>query len=132
MDSQHLPPGLYWIVQASPKKGVEHHAILDVGNRMRCADAGRWQDMIIHQTPPSIRREPSAGTGQWTVLQKIADEPNASRRLVAACANPGYSTIGNNCEHFARYIATGVRESHQIQRVGAVALAIGIVWAAAA
>lgn len=132
MDSQHWPPGLYWIVQPSPKKGVDHHAILDVGNRMRCSDAGQWQDMIIHQTPPSIQRQQSAGTGHWTVLQKIVDESNAIRRLVAACANPTYSTIGNNCEHFARYIATGVRESHQLQRMGTVALVIGIVCAAAA
>ena len=133
MDPQHLPPGLYWIVQVSPEKGVEHHTILDVGNRMRCADDGRWQDMIIHQAPPSIRREPSAGTDQWTVvLHKIADERNAIRRLVAAHANPGYSTFGNNCEHFARYVATGVRESHQLQFAGAVVVVIGIVWAAAA
>jgi hypothetical protein len=132
MHWQHLKPGLYWIMQSSPKKGVEHHAILDVCNRMRYADAGGWQDMIVHQTPPAIRREPSAGTGNWVVLQKIADEQNAIRRLISACANPGYRTIDNNCEHFARYIATGIRESHQLQRAGAVVIAIGLVWAAAA
>jgi hypothetical protein len=114
MESLHLSPGLYWIAQASLKKAVEHHAILDVGNRMGCADAGRWQDMIIHQTPPSIRREPSAGTGSWHILQKLTDEPNAVRRLIAAAAHPLYDALGNNCEHFARYIATGVRESQQV------------------
>ena len=133
MNLQHWPPGLYWIVQVSPMKGVEHHAILDVGNRMRCQDVGRWQDMIVHQTPPAIRREPAAGTGHWNVLQRIADEGGSIRRLVAVCANPGYCVISNNCEHFARYIASGIRESHQLQRVGAVALVLGMIaWAAAA
>jgi hypothetical protein len=99
---------------------------------MRYPDVDARQPILIHQTPPSIKREPFAGTGYWQVLIKIADEHNAIQRLVAACANPVYSAFGNNCEHFARYIATGKRESHQVQIAGVVGVFIGLVWAAAA
>ncbi len=134
----HMPtpqwgPGLYWISQQSSKKGVVHHAILDVGNRTGFADTGMWQDMLIHQTPPSIRREPSAGTGQWHLHLRIHDEQGAIERLKLAWASPHYDVVKNNCEHFARFIATGVRESHQLRGACAFALVIGgLVWAAAA
>ena len=83
-----LGPGLYWVSQQSPKKGVVHHAVLDVGNRTGFADTGMWQDMLIHQTPPSIRREPSAGTGQWHLHLRIDDEQGAIERLKLACSSP--------------------------------------------
>jgi len=60
-------------------------------------------------------------------LKKIADERDAVRRLLAACENPAYSVVGNNCEHFARYIATGVRESHQVQLIGFIGAIFGLV-----
>ena len=126
MTLARIPPaGLYWIVQKSPTKNVEHHAILDVGNSIGYADVDPRHPIIVHQTPPSIRRELFADTGTWKVVTKIADEHAAARRLIAACAMPVYSAVGNNCEHFARYIATGVRQSHQLQRIGFIAGVIG-------
>jgi len=127
-----LAPGLYWIVQKSPKKGVDHHAILDVGNRLGYRDVDPRHPIIVHQTPPSIKRDPFVGTGNWKIVMRIEDEPNAIRRLIAACSNPVYNTTGNNCEHFARYVAIGKRESHQVQAAGFVGLLIGLAWAAAA
>jgi hypothetical protein len=130
--TQQLAPGLYWIAQQSQKKGVEHHAILDVGNCLRYHDVYPTSPIIVHQTPPSIRRDPFMGTGNWKIVTRIADEPNAIARLISGCSNPIYNTAGNNCEHFARYVATGKRESHQVQAVGFVGLLIGLAWAAAA
>jgi hypothetical protein len=53
MHWQHLKPGLYWIMQSSPKKGVEHHAILDVGNRAAHAhgDQRRKLHCGVHVIP---------------------------------------------------------------------------------
>jgi hypothetical protein len=129
---QQLSPGLYWITQQSPKKGVEHHAILDLGNRLRYRDVDPRHPIIVHQSPPAIRRGAFIGTGTWKIIMKLEDEPGAIRRLIAACANPVYNTTGNNCEHFARYVATGKRESQQVQVVGLVGFLIGLAWAAAA
>jgi hypothetical protein len=119
-------------VQQSLKKRVEHHAILDVGNCLRYQDVYPTSPIIVHQTPPSIRRDPFVSTGDWRVVMKIEDVPNETRRLLAVCSHPLYSVIGNNCEHFARYVATGKHESHQDQAVGFVGLLIGLAWAAAA
>jgi hypothetical protein len=129
---QQLVPGLYWIAQQSQKKGVEHHAILDVGNCLRYRDVYPTSPIIIHQTPPSIRREPFVSTGDWRMVMKIEDVLIARRRLLAVCSKPLYRVIDNNCEHFARYVATGKRESHQVQAVGFVGVLIGLAWAAAA
>jgi hypothetical protein len=129
---QELTPGLYWIAQKSPSKGVEHHAILDVGNRMRHWDIDPRCPVILHQTPPSVRRDPFVGTGTWKIIMKIADEPQAVARLIAACSNPIYNATSNNCEHFARYVATGKRESRQVQGAGFIGVLVGIAWAAAA
>jgi hypothetical protein len=129
---QQLARGLYWITQRSLTKGVEHHAILDVGNCIGFPDVYPTSPIIVHQTPPSIRRDPFTGTLDWRVVMKIEDEPNSICRLIAACENPLYNTAANNCEHFARYVATGKRESHQVRAVGFVGVLIGLAWASAA
>lgn len=38
-----------------------------------------------------------------------------------ALRRPSYDLFGNNCENFARYVATGKRESTQVQAVGILA-----------
>jgi hypothetical protein len=130
--ARSIAPGLYWIKQHCPQKGIDHHAILDVGNRTGSArEIDRRDPTLIHQTPPWITREPARGTGQWNVVQKVADEADAIVRLRVACTNPLYRLFDNNCEHFARYIATGVRESHQLQVASFVAAMVGLAWAAA-
>lgn len=129
---EQLPPGLYWIVRQSQKKGVEHHAVLDVGNCIGYPDVYPTSPIIVHQTPPQIRRDPYYGTGDWKIVMAIEDHANAIHRLRVACANPFYNTAANNCEHFARYVATGVRESHQVRAVGFVGFLIGLAWVAAA
>ena len=45
----------------------------------------------------------------------LEDEADAIARIYRAAENPNYDLFGHNCEHFARYVATGRRESTQIQ-----------------
>lgn len=59
------------------------------------------------------------------MLEQIVDENAALRRVAIAARNPKYDLFGNNCEHFARYIASGKRESHQVR--GFVAFAAGLL-----
>jgi hypothetical protein len=49
------------------------------------------------------------------MLGPVTDEQFALQRLKVAAANPDYDLFGNNCEHFARFVATGVRESTQLR-----------------
>lgn len=123
-----LNDGLHLLVQTSVEKGVDHYGILDVGNRIRHPQVGPFdQPIVIHQTPPAIRIDWLQNTGQWTHLGVITDEAMAIARIHEAGKNPEYDLFGNNCEHFARFVATGRRESRQVQTAaivtGLVALA---------
>jgi hypothetical protein len=126
-----LAPGLYLIMQTCANKGFHHYAILDVGNRLGYQDGPTRGPVIVHQTPPHPRRELANGTGVWKIVMKIADERHAWERLNEACTNPQYDALINNCEHFAKYVATGTRESRQVQVVGFVAAFVVLVLAAA-
>jgi len=118
------------MIQKTQLKGVlvDHYGILDVGNRLNLPNVG-WQPVVIHQTPPEIRLDRLEDTGNWKVLGKITDEPDAIARINKAVKNNAYDLFGNNCEHFARYIATGRRESTQLQAWGFIAGLIGIIVA---
>lgn len=109
--------GLYLLKQKSEDKGVDHYGILDIGNRMGLPNIRYLidQPVVIHQTHPKITLDWLQETGTWNMLGKITDEIDAKKRIEHALENPSYNLFINNCEHFARYVATGVKESKQIQ-----------------
>lgn len=116
MPYQNIADGLYLLIQKTAEKGVDHYGILDVGNRLNLEDARfASQPVVIHQTPPSIQINWLQDTGTWLIQKRITDEADAIARIAEAVKNPQYNLFGNNCEHFARYVATGIRESHQVQ-----------------
>lgn len=119
MPYQELSDGLYLVKQQSPTKSVDHYGIADIGNRSGLQHVYGFlsRPVVIHQTPPALRADWLENTGQWTVLGRITDELMAQQRLREASANPAYDLFGNNCEHFARFIATGKRESTQLQGI---------------
>lgn len=124
MPYQGYHDGLYLLRQRSGSKGVDHYGVLDVGNRLGYLKPFLSGPLVIHQTPPQVRVDPLETTGRWEVLGWITDEAGALERIKAALQAPRYDLFGNNCEHFARYVAVGKRESPQLQ--GAVAF-IGVV-----
>ena len=129
MPHQNYSDGFYLLIQKSVDKGVDHYGIMDVGNILeidRVEDTS--QPVVIHQTPPSIQLNWLQDTGAWKIAGKITDEVMAKNRIREAAQNPKYNLFGNNCEHFARFVATGVKESTQVQSAvlvsGLVALTI--------
>jgi hypothetical protein len=112
MPFQGLEDALYLVAQRSPKKGVDHYGILDVGNNLGYVAAPA--PVVVHQSPPAIRADWLSVTGAWRVVWRIPDTAGALDRLRLALARPSYDLLGNNCEHFARYVATGKRESTQL------------------
>jgi len=118
MPYQNYPDGLYLLIQKSVKKGVDHYGIMDVGNILKIAQvAGIPQPVVIHQTPPSIQVNWLQDTGKWKIIGKIIDEKMAISRIKQTANKPNYDLFGNNCEHFARFVATGTKESTQVQSV---------------
>lgn len=119
---QGFPDGLYLLKQPSARKvGINHYGIWDIGNRIGLEGADGVNPVVVHQVLEGLRPEWFQDTGSWTVLGKITDEPGALHRLEISFRDPGYRLFDNNCEHFARYIATGVKESSQVQAAGFVA-----------
>ncbi len=116
MPRNRLSDGLYLIKQKCTVKGVliDHYGILDIGNRLELS-VDHNLPVVIHQTPPRIRTDWLADTGKWEFITKITDEPYAMVRIKKALENDAYDLFGNNCEHFARFVATGLRESKQLQ-----------------
>lgn len=119
MPNYKLRNGLYLIKQKCQVKGllVDHYGILDIGNRL-CLPVNGSAPVVIHQTPPRIRTDWLNNTGQWDLLGQIVDEPRAIARINKVLENDMYDLFGNNCEHFARFVATGARESTQLQALG--------------
>lgn len=126
MPYQGYQDGLYLVKQKSERKGVDHFGILDIGNRR--GDPNFWdgRPAVIHQVFPLLRVDEFCGTGIWEVLGRITDEHMAFARMREAAQNPRYDLFGNNCEHFARFVATGKRESLQLQGAVAIAGVIGL------
>ncbi len=124
MPFQGYNDGLYLVKQKSQNKpGIEHYGILDIGNRFNHSQADGINPTVVHQTPPQIRFDWFGGTGQWEVLGQITDEAMATERVRHAARNPKYDLFGHNCEHFARFVATGKQESTQLQTAAVVGLA---------
>lgn len=116
MSQYELNDGLYLIKQKCQVKGVlvDYFGIIDIGNRLHLPVTNN-SPVVIHQTPPRIRTDWLASTGKWEMINQITDEPYAMARIKRAQENDTYDLFGNNCEHFARYVATGLRESRQLQ-----------------
>ena len=127
MPYQNLENGLYLVVQKSRAKGVDHYGILDVGNRIQHPSVRSQQPTVIHQSPPRIQIDWLQNTGEWKVLARITDEVDAIARIKKAAENPNYDLFGHNCEHFARYVATGKRESKQVQAGVVIAGLVALV-----
>src|SRR5438105_15521218 len=76
--------GLYLVKRASPGKGVDHYAVLDIGNRLGCAYAP--YPIILEMVPPTVQANWLADA--WQVVVKAPDDAAAIARLHAALANP--------------------------------------------
>ena len=135
MPYENLSDGLYLLRQRSQsKQGVFHYGVLDVGNRLGREPALPYHQhpVVIHQTPPAIHANWLRDTGVWENLGFVAyaDEAAAIERITQALMNPLYDLFGNNCEHFARFVTTGRRESVQVKNLVGIVLLVAAGFAA--
>ena len=123
---------LYHAQRRSPGKRVMHHGLIDTDNQLRLL---RSRDLFtrrvvvaeLNTTGPRIAAVEDV-TG-WTVVQEVADVEGARARLPLAQTRGPYDPVANNCEHFANEVATGKRQSPQVQGWVALGclLALGFV-----
>lgn len=135
MPYQEFQDGLYLAKQKSHIKPdlIDHYGVIDIGNILNHPQGNPDMPMVIHQALPSIRIDWLVNTGTWQIIGKVKDSELASAkmRIQKAIENPNYDLFGNNCEQFARYVTTGVKESKQLQTAAGImaltALVI-LVW----
>ena len=121
--------GLYLLRQRGGGKSVSHFGILIAGRWIGREYVDRSRPMVVHQAPPGITMIPFEEAA-WEVLGQITDERSATLRMLEAARTPNYDLFGNNCEHFANYVARGRRESPQLQAAVLAVVLIGVVvWA---
>ena len=126
-----IDDGLYLMVSKSMDGKIIHYGILDVGNVLQYPNSNGSHPIVYHQTPPRIQIQWLQDTGDgWVIIGQVTDIQYAKHRLLLALQNPEYEVFGNNCEHFARFVAGGKKYSIQIQNGGGL-VALGIfAWAA--
>lgn len=115
--------GVYLLKRWSAEKGVDHYAVGLAGSAarwMRC-----WTPVVVQLVPGRIDVAPWSKADSWEALALAQDEIAALRRLERA-RGMHYAPVDSNCEHFAREVVTGVRESRQVQ----AAVALGLLVAA--
>jgi hypothetical protein len=129
MPYQGLADGLYLAKRpALTTKIVDHFGVIDIGNRLGypLPPMAEPTPVVIHQTAEGLKAE--VLSGQWNIEARIDDESGAKARIQTAMATPDYDLFGNNCEHFARFIASGVKESKQLQVAAFVGIAGLAIW----
>lgn len=131
MPFQGFSDGLYLVKQKLNKKPfVDHYGIVDIGNILNHPQGNPDMPIVIHQAVPRIRVDWLSNTGTWDIIGKVNDDQliNAKERIDEALTNPAYDLFNNNCEHFARYVITGIKESKQLQAVGVGVTLWAILW----
>jgi hypothetical protein len=111
--------GVFLLKRWSREKGVDHYAVGLAGNA--AWRAGFTQPTTVQLLPTGIWVEAWTERDRWEVLIQASDEQAAIGRLIARL-EATYALLSSNCEHFAREVVTGVRESRQVQ--GAVLIGV--------
>ncbi len=121
----NLKPGLYLVTRHKLGGAVNHYGIL-----MKRRDG---QVRVFQFNPDGCRMlspEEFAAGNQIVVRSRVPDdEVRGAFRRAEQFVKEGskYNAATNNCEHAARWIAEGRRQSPQVTRVGLLSLAL-IFW----
>jgi hypothetical protein len=119
--------GIWLVKRWDPSKGVDHYVV---------GMTGTWPLRVERLGPTIVQLLPSGpnvapwvqGQG-WNVVGRAPDPARAIERLIATWGTR-FDLVNNNCEHFARYVVSGTRESQQVQvGVALVGLGLAIVLA---
>lgn len=122
MPLQVLRPGIAIVVRRD--LGKDHYGLLDVGGQLGYP-TGVYA-AVFDLSPLKVRFRPFVAT-EWQIIGWTHDVHAARTRFTEACADSTYRLFDNNCEHFARYVVSGTRESTQVKSLLAVACVIGLI-----
>jgi len=122
----YIRNGVFLLKRWSPEKGVDHYSVGLAGSA--ACRAGFRQATVMQLGPTGTRSAVWTEGDRWEVLAQAGNERAALGRL-AAQLEGRYALMSSNCEHFAREVVTGVRESRQVQGAVLVGVLAAIVIA---
>lgn len=122
--------GLYIVKRrAILPPGKEHYAIAIVGRHVRNFDPSSKGPIVIHKTNQPGRHCDSFIASEWERVEKIPEDSleQVLHRMRISWWEP-YNLFLDNCEDWARYVATGKKESFQVRQFVALGLALCGIW----
>lgn len=93
----------------------EHYGVAIIGRYLRNFNPQWNKATVIHKTNLGVRRD-NFNPFEWEKVEKISEQniTDAVNRT-GITMNDAYDLLSDNCEHFARFVTTGKKESTQVQ-----------------
>ncbi len=116
--SHQFNEGIYLVKRKSVYTPViEHYGFAVVGKYLKYFDSSWNEPRVIHKTNIGIHAD-SFNLLYWEKVEKIS-ETNIPQAIIRTRISVGnaYNLLLDNCEHFARFVTTGKKESLQVQNV---------------
>lgn len=116
------PLGIYLVKTTSQllPNALYHFGVLIAGSNLRRVGYSDTHPLVFHLTDRGFQVDWIEIFGNPEILGKVdsVNELPALRRLGYASAYLNRWQAGNDCEHFARFVAEGYKQSTQFQNIG--------------
>ncbi|HEV7646456.1 MAG TPA: hypothetical protein VGO50_21155 [Pyrinomonadaceae bacterium] len=131
-----LPKGIYLFNKSTVYPFTQHYVVVIKGHEfLKHFDIYDDQPRVIHKTNIGIHIDQpktyGAWEGTWNLIGRVipSESANAIWRMQISLMYPtNYDLFLNNCEHFARFVTEGYKQSTQVQNFGwGAAIGIGFV-----
>ena len=131
MQSPLFVEGIFLVRRKSVKYiGVDHYGFVVSGKDLAYFDTSWKESRVIHKTNIGVHAD-TYFVSEWEIVEKIRDDqiPFAIFRT-RLTLNDRYKVLSGNCEHFARFVTTGKKESSQVQNVMALSVIGAVIYCA--
>lgn len=129
--SHQFGEGIYLVKRKSVyTSAIEHYGFAVIGKYLKGFDSSWDEPKVIHKTNLGVHAD-FFNPWDWEKVEKIS-EHNISQIILRTKISMfnTYDLLMDNCEHFARFAATGKKESSQVQNaVALIGLAGLFIWA---
>lgn len=125
---QHIE-GIYLVERKGAKSSAyDHYGFTVSGKFLKYFNLPRGKAKVIHKYDTGVV-ESDYDSLSWQVIHKMQENeiPLAILRTKLSL-NDKYNLLFDNCEHFARYVTTGKKESSQVQNVVGLSLIGGFFY----
>lgn len=118
INSPQHSEGIYLVKRKGAKSTLyDHYGFAVSGNLLKNFNLPIGKPKVIHKIDTGIIQN-DFDSHSWEVISKMPNNeiPLAILRTRLSIKD-GYNLLFDNCEHFARFVTTGKKESSQVQNV---------------